>query len=356
MRKKAIQSFIITTTAFLLSASTLFTACSAPSENINEDTLITSDDVPTTADESKGTPEPQPTENTPETKEEGSKSETTIVQSAESAEQPVTSPLTETTQTTAEAAPATTEEEPRKTDAATAPAAKPTAESTTDLTKTPKQTTRPISTPAPATANTTKTATVSSVPITETTQPTEAEPISIEPPAAKPVTESAPITVSETIPETSAASETDSSPALTGGRYNQRFCTRAELEFADKVFELTNAERIKAGLSAFEKSSALSDAARTRAWEITIDYNHNRPDGGSYSSIFDENGIEWRAIGENIAAGQESPEKVVEAWMNSPGHRANILSEDFTYLGVGYYYIKDDSENYHHYWTQNFYS
>ena len=354
MRKKDIKAFIITITAFLLSASMLFTACNATSETVNEDTPnapLISDSVTESADESEETPEPQPAENAPETKEEASESETTTVQSTKSAEQPETSPLAETTQTTAEALPVTTEEETRKTDTATAPVTKPAAESTAALTNAAQQTTKPVSTTASTTTTTAKSAAVSSVPVTESAQLT-----TTAPPATKPITESTPETVPETVIETSAAPETEAAPALTGGKYNQRYCTQAELEFADKVFELTNAERIKAGLPTFEKSDALSAAARTRAWEITVDYNHNRPDGDSYSSIFDENNISWRAIGENIAAGQKTPERVIEAWMNSPGHRANILDEDFTYLGVGYYYIKDDSENYYHYWTQNFYS
>ena len=59
--------------------------------------------------------------------------------------------------------------------------------------------------------------------------------------------------------------------------------------------------------------------------------------------------------GENIAAGQDSPESVVDAWMNSPSHRAAILNKDYTYMGVGYYYIEDDYQSYYHFWTQEFY-
>ena len=65
-------------------------------------------------------------------------------------------------------------------------------------------------------------------------------------------------------------------------------------------------------------------------------FDHTRPDGSSCFTALDEAGIRYRAAGENIAYGQRTPEQVVEAWMDSPGHRANILSSYFTAIGVGY--------------------
>lgn len=173
-------------------------------------------------------------------------------------------------------------------------------------------------------------------------------------------------TLPETEPEESETTTTEpippqtaeiTEPALTGGAYGQRFCTEAESEFAQRVFELTNIERAKEGLPAFEKMDILKNVALTRAWELTVEYrgDHTRPDGSICTGAFNENGLIYGGWAENIAAGQDTPEGVVEAWMNSPSHRAAILNEDYTYLGVGYYYIKDDYQSYYHFWTQEFY-
>ena len=88
--------------------------------------------------------------------------------------------------------------------------------------------------------------------------------------------------------------------------------------------------------------------------EILTDYrsDHTRPDGEFFSSVYKEQGIQYHYCGENIAAGQTSPENVVNAWMNSPPHRENILSDKFTYLAVGMYYKEGDDFGY--YWCQEF--
>ena len=99
---------------------------------------------------------------------------------------------------------------------------------------------------------------------------------------------------------------------------------------------------------------ALTKMSTARAWEILYDYksDHTRPDGQKFSTIFGEYGIQYHKCGENIAAGQATPESVMEAWINSAGHRANILSDDYTYLGVGMYYKEGDTYGY--YWSQEF--
>ena len=138
------------------------------------------------------------------------------------------------------------------------------------------------------------------------------------------------------------------------GRYNQRLQEQWEKDFADQVFKLTNEFRVKNGKPELKKMNALNNVAVTRAWEILYDYrsDHTRPDGKKFSTAFEECGIYYRKCGENIAAGQRSPEEVMEAWINSAGHKANILSDDFTYLAVGMYYNPND--NYGYYWTQEF--
>lgn len=172
---------------------------------------------------------------------------------------------------------------------------------------------------------------------------------------APPVTEmttAAPVVTTEayTAPE-------ETTPSVTEGNYGQRGNTQAELDFIERVFELTNEERAKEGLPAYQHMDALDVIASVRAWELTVEYrpDHTRPDGSSCSGAFNENGIIYGAWGENIAAGQDTPESVVEAWLNSPYHRDAVLNTEFTYMGVGFYYIKDDYQNYYYFWTQEFY-
>jgi uncharacterized protein YkwD len=107
---------------------------------------------------------------------------------------------------------------------------------------------------------------------------------------------------------------------------------------ANEVVRLVNIERQKAGLPALSSSNtALNSAAMKRAEEIRIDYrsDHSRPDGRAWSTVFAEFNITYRNAGENIAQGQRTAQEVVNAWMNSPGHRANILNSNFTEIGVG---------------------
>lgn len=103
-----------------------------------------------------------------------------------------------------------------------------------------------------------------------------------------------------------------------------------------RITELVNEHRAAAGLAPVKYSAKLSEAAQVRAVEIEKSFSHTRPDGRYFSTVFAEHGISYRYSGENIAWGQKSPEEVVNAWMNSAGHRANILNAKFTQLGVGY--------------------
>lgn len=104
-----------------------------------------------------------------------------------------------------------------------------------------------------------------------------------------------------------------------------------------RITELVNEYRAAEGLNPVTYSAALSEAAQVRALEIEMSFSHTRPDGRNFSTVLKDYGISYRYSGENIAWGQKSPEEVVTAWMNSAGHRANILNESFTELGVGYY-------------------
>ena len=126
---------------------------------------------------------------------------------------------------------------------------------------------------------------------------------------------------------------------------------KTKSSYAEKVLKLVNKERAKAGRKALKLDALLNRTAMVRAKEITKVFSHDRPNGSSCFSILKEIGISYRAAGENIAAGQQTPEEVVNSWMNSDGHRANILSADFEKLGVGY--VKTDGA-YKHYWVQLF--
>lgn len=106
------------------------------------------------------------------------------------------------------------------------------------------------------------------------------------------------------------------------------------LEIQQRILELVNIEREKEGLSPLQYYNAGQSAADIRAEEIIETFSHTRPDGTDCFTVLE--GIHYRTAGENIALGHRSAEQVVDAWMNSPGHRANIMNESFTHLIVGY--------------------
>ncbi len=106
--------------------------------------------------------------------------------------------------------------------------------------------------------------------------------------------------------------------------------------FEDEVVRLINEQRVANGLDELTTVYDLSVVAQTRAQELTQSYSHTRPNGERYYTALTEAGIYYYSSGENIASGFGSPEAVVNAWMNSPGHRANILSPKYTMVGVGF--------------------
>lgn len=164
-------------------------------------------------------------------------------------------------------------------------------------------------------------------------------------------------TTAATTTATVTAAATTAPPATEApeeiiGPYNQRRQTQAEKDFADRVFDLTNAEREKVGLPKLKKMDEVTARANIRAWELTLNPAHQRPDGGKYYTVL--NDMSYSASAENLAAGQATPEAVVEAWMNSDGHREHILSSDYEYLGIGYYDV--EGSVYTHYWIQIFFA
>lgn len=124
----------------------------------------------------------------------------------------------------------------------------------------------------------------------------------------------------------------------------------AKLEdYAYQVAAIVNQEREAYGLAPLKYSDELSRAANVRAGEIQSYFSHTRPDGRSCFTAITDMGIKYRAVGENIAYGQRDPAEVMNAWMNSSGHRANILSENYDYIGIGV-----TSRNGVYYWSQFF--
>ena len=121
-----------------------------------------------------------------------------------------------------------------------------------------------------------------------------------------------------------------------------------------QVVNLVNAERAKAGLKPLKADWELARVARFKSEDMRDNryFDHNSPIYGTPFQMMKSFGINYRSAGENIAAGQTTAESVMQAWMNSPGHKKNILSPTFTHIGVGY--AKGGS--YGHYWTQQFMS
>ncbi|MBQ7765832.1 MAG: CAP domain-containing protein [Lachnospiraceae bacterium] len=124
----------------------------------------------------------------------------------------------------------------------------------------------------------------------------------------------------------------------------------SEHAFIQEVVNLVNAERAKKGLAPLTIDTKIQAAAMVRAKECEQSFSHTRPDGSSFATALKEQNVSYRSAGENIAYGQRTPEEVMKAWMNSSGHRANIMNANFTTIGVGYY----ENANGTDYWCQIF--
>ena len=130
------------------------------------------------------------------------------------------------------------------------------------------------------------------------------------------------------------------------------YCKVIVTDFAEEVIRLTNVERAKNGLPALTQGGALvQTVANTRLSESSKYFSHTRPNGSKFSSIAGEIGLTYAKIGENLAAGQTTPEQVVSEWMASPTHRGNILDADYTQICVAYGIGPDNLP----YWVQTFY-
>ncbi len=120
--------------------------------------------------------------------------------------------------------------------------------------------------------------------------------------------------------------------------------------FAQQVLELVNEERAKVGAAPLKMNVKAVQAAEIRAKEIVTSFSHTRPNGSSFATALTESGVNFKTAGENIAWGQKTPQEVMNVWMNSQGHRANILNTTFTEIGIGVYQEPSGTM----YWTQLF--
>jgi len=169
-------------------------------------------------------------------------------------------------------------------------------------------------------------------------------------PAPETKPEVKPVPVPETKPEVKPVPVPETKPEVKPVPETKPEVNSSINSFETRVVELTNAERAKQGLPALKIDTELSKVARLKSQDIQSKgyFDHTSPTYGSPFDMMKQFGISYRSAGENIAKGQRTPEQVVTAWMNSEGHRKNILG-NFTHIGVGY--IESGSV-----WTQMFIS
>nr|WP_244192734.1 CAP domain-containing protein [Paenibacillus taichungensis] len=162
---------------------------------------------------------------------------------------------------------------------------------------------------------------------------------------AQPTTPAKP--AQEEKPATTPAKDPSNSGTGTGTTTGNSGSESTQSDFAAQVVKLVNAERAKAGLSALASDALLDKVAVAKVKDMSNNnyFDHQSPTYGSPFDMMKQFGVTYSYAGENIAKGQKTPQEVVTAWMNSEGHRANILNKNFTKIGVGYY---------NGYWAQEF--
>lgn len=202
----------------------------------------------------------------------------------------------------------------------------------------------PIHTTSPSTPPTTTTppasTTTSSAPTTTSSAPT--------------TTSSAPTTTTSTTtattpPASTTTTSTTAPPSTTTGTTTSAPSSNS---FAQQVVELTNAQRAANGCGALTVNTTLTSVAQAHSADMAANnyFDHTDKQGNDPFARMRAAGYSFSYAGENIAAGQQTPAAVMDAWMNSPGHRANILNCHFTEIGVGY----ATGGSYGKYWTQDF--
>ncbi|SDT18067.1 uncharacterized protein, YkwD family [Paenibacillaceae bacterium GAS479] len=194
----------------------------------------------------------------------------------------------------------------------------PTAKPTQKPEATPKPTTKPTTSPKPTAAPTAK------------PKPTAA-PTATPKPTAAPTATPKPTAAPTATPKPTA---TPAPTAAPGGGQGE-----SSTAFAQQVVSIVNQERAKQGLGALASDAALSKVAMDKAKDMYVNnyFSHTSPTYGSPFDMMAANGIKYNTAGENIAKGQRTPEEVMKAWMESPGHKANIMKSSYTSIGVAYH-------------------
>lgn len=119
--------------------------------------------------------------------------------------------------------------------------------------------------------------------------------------------------------------------------------------YAKRVYEIVNEKRRENDVEELEWDDILASCAQERAYELKDRFSHTRPDDTHGSTILDDVGVSYSTYGENIASGQTSAKAVMTSWMNSSGHKRNILDADYGHIGVGCVYVDG-----RYYWVQLF--
>lgn len=159
------------------------------------------------------------------------------------------------------------------------------------------------------------------------------------------------------VEETEAVTEAaDEHSFSLNSSYGQRYQEQWEIDYANQLFDLVNAEREKYGIAPLKKLDALTAAATERAWEVTRYNSHTRPDGTSCFTVLPQYGLSLSRRAENVAYYSTTPQAAFNSLMSNYSHREPILNSKFEYMGVGFYYVYDDAGGYHYYWTQIFYT
>lgn len=167
--------------------------------------------------------------------------------------------------------------------------------------------------------------------------------------SASPAASSAPPVASSTAPTSKAPTSTTKKPTQTGaangGGNTESSGPKAE------VLRIVNQERAKAGCGPLTANNQLANAAQGHSADMAANdyFSHTSRNGDQMADRVDAAGYRWRSLGENIAKGQQTPASVMQAWMNSSGHRANILNCGFRNIGVGLAFDGNSPV-----WTQNF--
>ena len=223
--------------------------------------------------------------------------------------------------------------------------AKPTTEATTEVTTQTRPTTEAtteVTTQVRPTTEATTEVTTQARPTTEATTEVTTQ--------ARPTTEATTEVTTQAKPTTEATTEVTTQAKPTTEATTESTTADTNNSIAKSLLALVNQARAENGLSALSLNDSLSAVAQKKAEDMKNNnyFSHTSPTYGSPFDMIKNAGISYKSAGENIAMGQKTAEAVFNAWMNSSGHRANILSSKFTQMGIG---VTDGSTRY---WSQMF--